>query len=397
MSDLHMSVSERWLLPEGVEEILPEQAWAIEHFRRHILDLYQTWGYELVMPPLIEFQESLLIGMGADMDLASFKLTDQQTGRLLALRADITPQAARIDAHSLAESGVSRLCYAESVVHTRPKALMASRTPIQLGAEIFGEASIAGDVEIICLMLETLQAAGAKQLCLDLGHVGVYRSLAEQAGFSASVERQVFEALQRKSRRDLEALIKPLDLDAALATSLLALLDLCGDLDCLDQAAQQFPADLIVLQDAVATLKAVAEQVQLRMPAVSFYVDLAELRGYEYHTGLVFSALTPGFGRAVANGGRYDNIGEVFGRGRPATGFSADLKTLVEIKGVADSRAEAIYAPALKAGQQDYWQLIADLRGRGERVIVGFDEGLVPESCNRVLNWRDGAWQLESV
>jgi ATP phosphoribosyltransferase regulatory subunit len=192
-----MTIADRWLLPDGVEELLPEQAQQVEFLRRKLLDLYQCWGYELVMPPLMEFTDSLLVGLGADVDMQTFKVVDQLSGRAMGIRADITPQVARIDAHSLNRRGPARLCYAGSVLHTKPKSLMASRSPIQIGAELYGDASLSSDIEVICLMLETLQTAGVVDITLDLGHVGIYRALIEQACLSGDAEQQLFDALQR--------------------------------------------------------------------------------------------------------------------------------------------------------------------------------------------------------
>jgi ATP phosphoribosyltransferase regulatory subunit len=312
-----MSTVDHWRLPDGVEEILPAQAEAVESLRRGLLDLYRSWGYRLVIPPLMEFTESLLVGLGEDLDLLTFKLTDQLSGRTLGIRADITPQVARIDAHSLAEQGVSRLCYAGSTLHTRPKSLLASRSPIQVGAELYGDDSLGADVEIVRLMLATLEAAGLSGVTLDLGHVGIYEAVLAKAGLGLDKEKTVFDALQRKSVPDLHLAL--VDVEPAVAALIIALVDLHGDESVLGEARALF-AELV--PDALAGINALQEvacDIRRQSPAIDIYFDLAELRGYHYHTGLVFAAYVAGCGQALANGGRYNDVGAVYGRARPAT------------------------------------------------------------------------------
>ena len=341
-----MTIADRWLLPDGVEELLPEQAERVESLRRELLDLYRSWGYELVIPPLIEYTDSLLVGLGHDVDIQTFKVVDQLSGRTMGIRADITPQTARIDAHSLNREGPVRLCYAGSVLHTKPKSLLASRSPIQLGAELYGDASLSSDIEIICLMLTTLKTTGVTNITLDLGHVGIYRALVEQAGLNDETEQALFDALQRKAGADVEAAIASGINDSTLADMMRALSQLNGDRSVLERAKQSLAdagADVAMAIDALAQ---VADQIAARMPDVNLYFDLSELRGYHYHTGLVFAALAPGHGQAVANGGRYDDIGEVFGRARPATGFNTDLKALLGYlpAGYGASQTSSIFA-----------------------------------------------------
>jgi ATP phosphoribosyltransferase regulatory subunit len=319
-----MATADRWLLPDGVEELLPPQTEQVEQLRRKLLDLYHSWGYELVIPPLIEFTDSLLVGLGSDVDLQTFKVVDQLSGRTMGIRADITPQTARIDAHSLRRQGPARMCYAGSVLHTRPKSLMASRSPIQLGAELYGDGGLASDVEIIALMLATLQTSGVEKITLDLGHVAVYRALIDLAQPAPEQERRLFDALQRKSTVDIEqAICDGID-DSAVADMLRSLSQLNGDRSVLARARTLLASAPSEVGVAIDRLEQVAQRIEARMPQVDLYFDLSELRGFHYHTGLVFSALAPGCGQALANGGRYDDIGEVFGRGRPATGFNTD-------------------------------------------------------------------------
>ena len=390
-----MTVADRWLLPDGVEEILPARAQRIEHLRRDLLDRYSSWGYELVIPPLIEFSESLLIGLGSDVDLQTFKVVDQISGRTLAIRADITPQAARMDAHSLRRKGTTRLCYAGTVLHTKPSSLMASRTPIEIGAELFGDASVASDCEIILLMLETLRVAGAEQVHLDLGHVGIYRVLVRAAGMLEDEERALFRALQSKAMTEVDRLISASVSEKSLADMLKSLARLNGDRSVLAKARKLLAAAPREVMDALDCLDAVAERVSRRMPEVQLYFDLSELRGYHYHTGLVFAALVPGHGHALANGGRYDDIGKVFGRGRPATGFSTDLLALSGLKAGLDARKGSIFA--VESDDPQFWQLVQELREQGERVICGLEAQPAPPDCDRMLMQLDGSWQVRAI
>lgn len=314
-----------WLLPENIEDVLPPKAWRLEDVRRAMLDLFRARGYELVVPPLIEYVDSLLTGAGSDLDLKTFKLVDQLSGRMMGVRADMTPQAARIDAHLLGHNPVNRLCYAGSVLHAVPDGVYHSREPMQLGAELYGVAGVEGDLEILTLMLDALQAAGLKNIQLDIGHVGIYRALAEEAALSAEQERALFKALQSKAADEAGAICT--GLDAQLADALAALTKLYGGVETLDAARVALP-DNAHIRAALDTLAHLADSLQGR--GIELALDLAELRGYGYHSGAVFAAYTGGHSRAIALGGRYDEAGRAFGRARPATGFSLDLRELVE-------------------------------------------------------------------
>ena len=389
-----MTSVDRWQLPDGIEEVLPVQAATAEQLRRRLLDLYRSWGYQLVIPPLMEFTESLLIGLGKDLDLLTFKLTDQLSGRAMGIRADITPQVARIDAHSLAEPGVTRLCYAGSTLHTRPKSLLASRSPIQLGAELYGDNSLAADVEIVRLMLATLEAAGLGDagITLDLGHVGVYQAVLASAGLSEEQEQTVFDALQLKSIPDLQLALD--GVDAASADMIIALVDLHGDESVLANARELFADRAPDALAAVDALQEVATDIRRQRAELDIYFDLAELRGYHYHTGIVFAAYVPGHGEALANGGRYDNVGEVFGRARPATGFASDLKALLAlVPPVGDTRGAISMPdsddPALAA-------IVNTLRASGEIVINCLSTEPDPR-CDRQLSEEDGQWQVRAI
>lgn len=395
-TDTSAAGEERWLLPEGIEELLPEQAARVERLRRELLDLYGRWGYELVIPPLMEFTDSLLIGLGKDLDLQTFTLTDQLSGRLLGIRPDITAQAARIDAHSLRRDGPVRLCYAGSVLHTRRRSPFASRSPIQLGAELYGDASAAADLEIISLMLETMRRLGVRDVTLDLGHVGIFRALMQDLALEAPVQDAVFEALQHKSAPEIAAIVAAAGLDEARAGLLRRLAGLNGGRQVIDRAAQLFAAAAPSACAPLAALADVADKIAARMPEVNLHFDLCELHGYHYHTGLVFAAYVPGQGEAVANGGRYDDIGRVFGRARPATGFSFDLKTLLGLLPAADAapRCGVFVDHALADAA---WNEIQRLRDSGERVLLGLPGQQGSACCDRELRRAGDAWHIHTV
>ncbi len=314
-----------WLLPENIEDVLPPKAWRLEEVRRAMLDMCRERGYELVVPPLIEYLDSLLTGTGTDLDLKTFKLVDQLSGRLMGVRADITPQVARIDAHLLGKNAINRLCYVGSVLHAVPDGVYHSREPIQLGAELYGLAGVEGDLEILRLMLDALDAAGQGRVQLDIGHVGIYRALAAESNLSGETEQLMFEALQSKARDDVARLADGLRDD--LSNALVALTDLYGDASMLGEARKRLPR-LPAISQALDTLETLADEFSGQDVGMAF--DLAELRGYGYHSGVVFSAYAGGRSRAIALGGRYDEVGKVFGRARPATGFSLDLRELIE-------------------------------------------------------------------
>jgi ATP phosphoribosyltransferase regulatory subunit len=390
-----MATVDRWLLPDGIEEVLPPEAARIEVARRQVLDLFQRWGYEFVVTPHIEYLESLLTGAGRDLDLRTFKVTDPLSGRQMGFRADITPQVARIDAHTLRREGPSRLCYAGSVVHAQPRALTTSRSPIQLGAELYGDASPASDVEVISLLVDTLELAQVPDIHMDLGHVGIYRGLARAAGLSGEVEQQLFDALQRKAMDEIALLTEALP--ATLCKMLRALAELCGGREVLDLAQAclvEAPDDV---HAALDDLLAIADALSLRYPELPLYFDLGELRGYRYHTGVVFAAFVPGVGQSIAQGGRYDDIGADFGRARPATGFSTDLKTLVSLGQMPLGELPAgIWAP----DHHDLylWRTVQRLRGEGERVVQALPGQALVDAhevgCDRQLLLCDGRWQV---
>ena len=385
-----MSTENRWLLPEGIDELLPERAAQLEALRRRLLDQCVTWGYRYVIPPLVEFTDSLLVGLGADLDVVTCKFTDQMSGRMLGVRADITPQTARMDAHSLAEEGVTRLCYAGSTLQSTPQSVISGRAPIQLGAELYGSSATDADSEIIALMLSTFESAGvSRPLTLDIGHIGIYDALFSRAGLDPELESQMFDALQRKSGPDIQRLAASLPEKVAERLGLLA--SLHGASDVLAKARSLFPDEPEVMT-ALDELDAVLAGVQDAFPNVGVYVDLTELRGFRYHTGLVFAVYLEGRGSAVAKGGRYDNIGAVFGRDRPATGFAIDLKALVDDAAHSDAADVPVIAPqsddaALRAA-------VTALRSAGRTVVMDVAPGVdLPHAERLILS--DGEWVIE--
>lgn len=397
-----MSTADRWLLPEGIEEILPPQAAKLESLRRQLLDLYRSWGYEQVFPPLVEYLESLLTGVGNDLSLQTFKLTDQLTGRTMGIRADMTPQVSRIDAHTLNREGPVRLCYSGHVLHTKPESLMDARSLIQIGLELFGHSGIDADIEVISLMLHTLEAAGISRLHLDLGHVAIYRELAAAARLDDGQEQSLYDIYQRKAVPELEAFLTNHVCDPALRESFLAITELAGDVSVLARARQVLAAYPQALA-AITDLEMMAAHVAQEFPEVTLYFDLGELRGYHYHTGAVFSAYVPGQGQAIANGGRYDQVGEVFGRARPATGFSTDLARLIRFM-PAPTPAAAVFAPCSSEcpGEQKsaLQQAVSELRSQGRRVIAalpGQEQGAAEMGCSEQLIYQDNRWQLATV
>lgn len=391
-----MSKVDNWLLPDGIDEVLPEQARLIESSRRILLDLYNTWGYDLVIPPTVEFTESLLSDFGKDLDLMTFRLTDQISGRMMGIRADITPQAARIDAHSLNRQGPNRLCYAGTVLQTKPRGPLESRTPISVGVELFGEAGVSADIEVLELFLKTLEVSGVDAVHLDLGHVDILRGLLTDSNLSGEQEAELFSLLQSKASAELDAWIISNISDSKLANWLKSLPTLAGGIEVLDEAKQVLSGAPQQVVDALGQLEKIIDS--LANQGVTIYLDLGDIPGFKYHTGLVFAAYKQGYGKALGNGGRYDNIGQVFGRARTATGFAFDLKSLVA-NGQSDQPAKGgIFVPEC-ADAQCREQIIS-LRQQGERVVQGF-EGQVVDfqemNCDRQLIKKSGQYLIETI
>ena len=386
-----------WLLPDHISDILPAEARRLEATRRRLLDLYAGYGYGLVQPPLVEHVEALLIDSARDLDLRTFKVVDQASGRLLGLRADMTPQVARIDAHQIQHQGVTRLCYAGSVLHAQPAGLLSSREPVHVGCELFGHAGVEADLEVQELALASLDALGIQKVRLDLSHRGVFLALREQDAGLLAIENEVLAALQSKDRVGLTQLVGAVA--PATAKALLALLDLYGPAsgadNVIDRARRVLPA-LGPITEALDRLQAVANSAMFsEHPQCVLTVDFADLRGYRYHNGVMFSIYCEGMANAVVRGGRYDGVGKVFGRARAATGFSLELREILDATALtsaaATDQAQPIAAPwrddaALRAA-------IAELRGRGQTVVRLPDAELGSWPGKKLVQ-TSGNWQI---
>ena len=388
-----MPISETWLLPDGVADVLPEQAQVIETMRREALDFLASRGYQLVYTPFIEYIESLssLSESNQDLDLATFKVIDQLSGRLLGVRADMTPQVARIDAHVHPVEGVARYCYAGTVLHTKPQGFNTTRAPLQLGAELFGSDSIDADVEMIDVMLNLLKTADYDEgIHLDLGHVGLFRSLVKLAGLNKATESQLSDLYQRKALPELAEFTQ----DLSFGSDFYALGRFASDLEAL-----QSNLSAVVLADeafklAFDAVKTTQTEIQARWPNLHIGIDIVELRSYHYHTGLMYAVYAPNRAAPLAQGGRYDGIGEHFGRARPATGFSCDLYAL------SSGRFEAVtVVVAPKGTQHDLLQAIEQTRELGFSVIqlLGNDTiNSVPNATHQLVN-ASGEWTVKQI
>ncbi len=387
-----------WLLPEYIEDILPRDAYRIEKIRRRVMDLLQVHGYQFVMPPLLEYVESLLAGSGSGMNLRMFKVVDQLSGRMMGLRADMTPQAARIDAHLLNINGVARLCYASSVVHTVPGEITRTREPFQVGAELYGHSGIASDLEIQRLLLECLSVSGIQSIHLDLGHIKVFRNLVQDSEIRPEFEMELYATLQAKDTSSLRELVYT-GLDKRLSNeireALLLLPELYGNDAVLKHARRHLP-DFPEIREALDQLEYTAETLRPYVSEITF--DLADLRGYYYHTGMVFAAYTAGCPAAIALGGRYDEIGKTFGRARPATGFSLDLKQLSQLTDMNDY-PRGILAP-WQPEDSGLAARVRQLRDDGHIVVAelpGEDRKDDCCGCDRKLVLRNGKWEIMPI
>ena len=408
-----------WLLPAGINESLPDETEKLEALRRHIVDLYATWGYRLVMPPLVEYMESLKAGMGTQLDLQTFKITDQENGRMMGIRADITPQVARIDAHRLSHDDssndhaeitpINRLCYIGTVLRTRSDEQGGSRSPVQVGAELFGHAGIESDSEIISLMLETLDSLDIKDLVLDLGHVGLASGLADYAQLDNTQRRYYFDMLSRKSIPEIETWVAQLDLTATSSDMLLALPMLSGSPEIIDQAKNKLKNAGKVVLDALDHLQKISSLLSSNFPQLTLHIDLAEMHGYAYHTGIMYTVYQTGRAGSIAQGGRYDGIGKAFGNSRPAIGFSSDLRTLVNLSFGTTQLINSLGVTGIlipNVEDQTLEQHVIDLRAQGEQVIRYLGainatkltaEELKGHGCNRVLHKQNDVWVVKSA
>jgi len=395
-----MQKRDSWLLPQGIEDVLPEDAQQLEALRRQLLDVFSCWGYELVIPPVVDFLDSLLTGSGHDLDLQTFKLTDQVSGEMLGVCADITPQVARIDAHNLKHDRPTRLCYVGTTLRTLEDSLSKTRSPMQIGAEIYGHSGIESDLEVIQLMLEMLAVTGLQNVHLDLGHVEIYRALSEQADLTKTQETELFDALQRKARPELNDLVDGFDITENYKTIFKTLPTLNGGVETLAKAAEVLANTGEAVSKALEELQTIADKLRINFPSLPVSFDLSELRGYHYHTGIVFASFVPELGREVARGGRYDNIGEFFGRARAATGFSADLKLLNALSKELNETetAQLVYAPL--ADDASLIEAIRELRTQGIAVVQqlpGHPDEIKELACTGVLEKQNQNWVVKSL
>lgn len=382
-----------WLLPESLADVLPAEARRIEELRRELLDLYRSYGFELVAPPLVEYIDSLLSGTGSDLDLRTCKLVDQLSGRTLGVRADMTPQVTRIDAHLLNRAAVTRLCYCGSVLHARPADLLSSRELLQIGAEIYGHAGFEADLEIISLVLDTVATAGVRQPRLDLCHPGVVRALLEADPAATARAQDIVLLLREKDIPGLADLTQQASgIRADTIVALQRLAGLYGGPEVIEQARRDLP-----LLPGVATALDALQNIIDAIPDVALGVDLADIGGYGYHSGVTFALYAEGWHDALVSGGRYDDVSRAFGRARPATGFSLDLRKLARGLPPAD-RARAVLAPwgqdsALVAA-------VRQLRRSGEivvQVLPGHEQSQDEFICDRELTLQDGAWVVRTL
>ncbi len=393
-----MSSEDRWLLPEGIEESLPDEAAWLEHYRRLLLDMFSARGYELVIPPFIEYLESLLIGPSDDLDLQMFKLTDQLSGRMMGLRADMTSQVARIDAHMLKRDVPTRFCYLGTVIHTRPSGRDLTRCPLQLGAELYGHTGVDSDLEIIYLMLEALQLVGIENICLDLGHVGVFNKLMELAGLNDENQKSLQSLLQQKAMPEYQKLLSECSLIEEMQGVLMSLADLSGDESIIATAKKVLENTSEDIINCINYVEELSQRVIQRLPKIQLHFDFAALSGYRYQNGAVFAAYIYGQGGEIARGGRYDAIGQAFGRARSATGFSLDLKTLAKISPFEKRSIQGIFAPNDIDPKLN--EKIVQLREQGERVVCelsGQHGDATQMQCNRILRKENQHWIVKEL
>ncbi|MBL7003584.1 MAG: ATP phosphoribosyltransferase regulatory subunit [Gammaproteobacteria bacterium] len=386
-----------WLLPDGIEQILAPEARSIEALRRDLLDLYRSWGYQLVMTPMVENLDSLLTGTAHCLELQTFTVVDQISGKQMGIRSDMTPQVARMDAHLLSNNAeINRLSYCGHLLHTRPSGISSTRAPLQIGAEIFGSEQLKSDIEVISLMIETLNAAGIKEISVDLGHVGIFSELTKAFNLSEQSEKALFDKLQRKSIPEIAEFVALLELNESQKQQLQKLAMLNGDINILVQARELFSKELVAIHQHLDVIEQVASYIEDNYKDVSVHCDLAELRGYEYHTGLVFSAFVTSEGTEIARGGRYDNVGKMFGEARPATGFSADIIVLQRLSNIENKTPLGILAP--DTADPSCNELIKSLRQSGEIVIIDLSHGkqsAEQQNCNRIIKKQGSQWLVE--
>ena len=394
-----MTDNRYWLLPEGISEALPQSAKQLEALRRQLVDLYVSWGYRLVMPPLVEFMESLSTGTGEALDTQTFKLTDQVSGRLMGVRADMTPQVARIDAHRLSHSRINRLCYLGPVLRARSThSTGGSRSPLQVGAELFGHAGVESDFEVISMAIETLSCCTSEIITIDLGHIGIFTLLTAMSGLNQNQTELFSDMLIRKSVPEMTQWLAEIDIAETHKRLLMSLVHLNGSLEAIDPAMQQVADASDELAEIINHVKALIERIGQRFPKVNISIDLGEIRGYAYHTGMMFQLYVPSVKREILRGGRYDGVGAAFGHARPATGFSADLRLLNSLS-TQNTVTESghIFAPVTT--EQGLDAAIDALRQQGRVVIKGLDAQQTAEQydCDQQIEFSNKQWVVNPV
>ena len=386
-----MSDTTRWLLPNGIDELLPEQARRVEHCRRRLLDICAGWGYEYVVPPLVEFSDSLLVGLGADLDELTCKFADRETGKTLAVRADITPQVARIDAHSLGRANVTRLSYAGSTLKSVANSIPADRSPVQMGAEIFGSADIAADVEVVDLLLSLVTQNGLSDVTFDIGHVAFCDLVLNATGLDSEQRETVLSLLARKATSELDRFLMKLS-DQSERDQVQLLASMHGGRDVIARAREGF-ADVPGVGALMDDLEAVLASCD-RNGNVNVYIDLTEAHGYRYHSGVVFALYARELGAPIAKGGRYDGVGEAFGRSRPATGFAIDLKAWSMLAETPEVANTFVSSPAIDC--RELLTAESELRAAGTVVIKALGESIDPRCTQQLVRIED-KWLLKPV
>ena len=395
-----MRAKNKWLLPEGIEEVLPPRATQLDALCRRILDQFAGWGYELVMPPFIEYLDTLFTGTDEDLELQTFKVIDQLNGKLMGIRADTTPQVARIEVHNLKRNGPSRLCYIGTVLHTIPGAPGGTRSPLQVGAELYGHKGIESDAEILALMLKTLQLAGLPDVHVDIGHVGIMQGLTEPMQLDPEREARLFGCVQRKAADELKSMLQEWSIADESGAALVRLMELEGDAGILDEVRDILKPCGEELCGYVDELDRIAQLVSRQVRHAPLYFDVTEFQGYHYHTGMTFVAYVPGESEGIAFGGRYDEVCEAFGQPCPATGFSTDALKLFELAPQAYTPKKGIYAPNSEV--PGLYELVERLREEGEIVIFklpGDAAAASPDDpdCDREIVLEHGHWQVRQL
>lgn len=381
-----------WFTPEGLEDLLPEQAQKLEFYRRQLLDGFHLSGYSLVLPPIAEFTDSLLTGTARHMAVDTCRFTDQESGKMMGVRADMTPQVARIVSNRLKADGISRMCYVGEVLKTRNNKAKGSRSPIQVGAELFGHSGVESDIEIIELMLDSMDNLNLP-VKLSLGHVGIVDELITLAGLKKSQSAELIDILERKAIPEYEAFVTSLNLSGDIAEIFAALPHLCGDAKEVLAGAHNVAALSDALANAIANLEAVVKHVNALYP-VTIHLDLSDIRGFQYHTGVIFAVYSQcGYLLPIAKGGRYDNISSDFGKALPATGFSLDLRaTLDLLVEPTQIQSEVVYAPAKTDAALQ--KAVNALKNQGSQVVKVYDLAEVPAGA-KLLVEQNGHWQLQ--